>query len=538
MPCNPESPLRARLAAPLSELTARARTLHDDERGTISVLSVIVMLLLTMLLGMILNVGEQIDDKIKLQNAADAASYSSGVVMARGLNTLAFTNHLLSETFALTAYHREGRDRFAESLVPEILDRWEAVGRQLGLSEFETIRNIQPALSPKIQMERELVRNFGEMTAIKARLLLPAFEMILGIPETANGMNGVNPRQVADSHLIPQFQRAVVQAIAESSIAVSNEIAKRNTPGPNVKSTQCVIWSLQSNTNLAIDEHNPIERLLPALDPSTEGPDFRYLSSGEVFVYQEMARKRRDDLARHYLREWIDDDNYDLGPFERETLATGGRVSAKMSQFINLFRGFTCAKLAHLLNEEFPQSNLPHMLRQPLSRTDRAVFVQVPDLDGAGNVTGFHTEFHGAYLSQQKFLDLDYTFIGAVYRKQRPPTMPGMYRTPIKGDALAFSGFTVYLPRSRYVTTGGCPRFYGLMIDGWSGTTSCGTPAKDRWPEEWSLFSQNWAARMIPAASEGGLAAAVMNPNQLAPGVKLPNLKAMQLQDLKAVSFH
>ena len=68
--------------------------MHRDERGTISILSVVVLVMLTMLLGMILNVGEQMDDKIKLQNAADAATYSGSLVLTRGMNTLAFTNHL------------------------------------------------------------------------------------------------------------------------------------------------------------------------------------------------------------------------------------------------------------------------------------------------------------------------------------------------------------------------------------------------------------------------------------------------------------
>lgn len=517
------------------KVAGRARTLHGDERGTISILSVIVMLMLTMLMGMILNIGEQIDDKIKMQNAADAATYSSGVVIARGLNTIAFTNHLLSETLALTAYFREGRDRYAESLVPEILDAWKAISEQTGLSEFELIREMQPAINPKIQMELELVKTFSDMTAVKARVLLPPLEMILGVPETGAGAAATSEERAA-SHLIPLFQRTVVQAIPQSSRMITSEIARRNMPGANYAKTQAVMWNQRANPQATIDESKPLERLLPVLDPANEGPDVQYLSSGESYLYGEMARSRRDGLASHYLREWIDDDNFDLGPFERETLTTGGRVSGKMSRFISLFRGFTCAKLAKLMNEEYPSTNLPHMLRQPLDRNNRAILTQIESTDMSGQ--GAQKHFTGVLMPQQLYLDYDFTFVGAVYRPQRPPVMPGMYRIPIKGDAMAFARVSVYLPRPRYITSGGCPRFYGLTYDPFTGETGCNTPAFDAWPQEWSSFSQNWAAKLIPASSESVLALVKTNPRDKAPGVELPDLNSMQMQDFKALNFH
>ncbi|MCE9555866.1 MAG: Tad domain-containing protein, partial [Planctomycetes bacterium] len=89
----------------------RPLDLHRDEGGTISILSVFAVLLMAMLLGMVMNVGREVNNKVQMQNAADAATYSGGVVMSRGMNTLAFTNHLLCDTFALTAFMREARDR-------------------------------------------------------------------------------------------------------------------------------------------------------------------------------------------------------------------------------------------------------------------------------------------------------------------------------------------------------------------------------------------------------------------------------------------
>ena len=105
-----------------------SRRIHRDQRGAIAPLSVFAIFMFTILLVQIVNVGRQIDDKLRMQNAADASAYSGATVLARGMNALAFSNHMLCETFALVAYMREGRDRKSEQFVPEILDAWEAAG--------------------------------------------------------------------------------------------------------------------------------------------------------------------------------------------------------------------------------------------------------------------------------------------------------------------------------------------------------------------------------------------------------------------------
>src|SRR5262245_12855299 len=117
--------------------TQNLKNLHRDQSGSISLATVFALLLLTMLLGMVINDGRQVDNKIKLQNAADAATYSGGVVLARGMNSLAFSNHMLCEVFALTAFMREARDRHAEPLVPQILAAWNTIGPVLARSGFE-----------------------------------------------------------------------------------------------------------------------------------------------------------------------------------------------------------------------------------------------------------------------------------------------------------------------------------------------------------------------------------------------------------------
>ena len=55
--------------------------LHRDQQGTISIVSVFAVMFLAMLLGMVMNSGREVDGKIRMQNAADSAAYSGGVVL-------------------------------------------------------------------------------------------------------------------------------------------------------------------------------------------------------------------------------------------------------------------------------------------------------------------------------------------------------------------------------------------------------------------------------------------------------------------------
>jgi hypothetical protein len=491
----------------------KLRTLHRDQQGTISILSVIVLLLLTMLLGLVLNVGEQIDDKIRMQNAVDAATYSGGVVVTRGMNTIAFTNHLLSEVFALTAYFREGHDRYAESLVPEILDSWTLVTSQVARSKFQRIHDIQQALPAKIEMERAIVKAFGDMTAKKSQFLLPALEGILGQPEVARQQSAAggaqqNPQAAPQSHLIPVFQRQVVRSTAVAAHLLAQEVMRRHLLKRKTGTPFCILYTNSAIPGRSRDEADPYERIVPALDPSFEGPDFSSLNGSDAGIYQAAASRRRRELAVRYLADWNSDRDFDLGPFEKEQLSEGGRVSAKMSQFVNLWRGFTCAKLNQLLDVEFPRTNLPHMLRAAAP---------------------------GA--TQQQYLTHDFTFSGIMYNRQRKQTMPGMYRVATDGDAIAFAQVSLFVPRPRYQSLSPCPIWTCPSYDWWE-KLSCGSPCLDRWPTEWTLFNQNWAAKLIPTSPQTTLDMLRMNPQDIAPGVKPQQIGSMTVDDIKAVNTH
>jgi hypothetical protein len=152
--------------------------LSASRRARLDQLAAIFALLLTMLLGMVINTGRQIDSKIA-QNAADASTYSGGIVLARGMNSLAYTNHLLCEVMAMTAFLREGRDRHSDPLVPEILAAWDGIGPVLEVSNFQKFEELGRAIPQKTPLEQNMVTAYGDWMAASSEIVLPVVEAIL-----------------------------------------------------------------------------------------------------------------------------------------------------------------------------------------------------------------------------------------------------------------------------------------------------------------------------------------------------------------------
>lgn len=85
------------------------------EEGMISLVTIQAVLFLLILIGLVGNTGRIVSEKIEVQNGADAVAYSSGIVMARALNAVTASNHLIGELNALAvlqhALNGEGEDR-------------------------------------------------------------------------------------------------------------------------------------------------------------------------------------------------------------------------------------------------------------------------------------------------------------------------------------------------------------------------------------------------------------------------------------------
>lgn len=456
-----------------------------------SIVSVFTVLLLTILLGMVMNVGRAVDGKIRLQNAADAATYSGGVVIARGMNTLAFSNHLMCDVFALTAFMREARDRNAQQFAPPILDAWAAEAPVFGRSNFPKFEELSPAITQKVPLERELVRAFSDWAAAGSELILPTLEFILA------------------EELIPEYQRAVVLAFPDIAQQATLEIARRNGRPQNHRGELlAVLWR---TSGVPVGGSNELfDRSLPVVDPVLDMmPDqSRYLSR---------ARDQRRELARRYLGDW---NHQAMLFFDRQ---------AKMSQFGSLWRSFTCGQLEQLLDEN-EYKNLPFQIRTVRDEVvnNNAHLEQSFTFIGVAYWAPMRALLPGAFPNPLDADAVAFAQIRVFVPKRRlvwhydDPN----YRSPqllggIPGDFPELPGDEPEEPPEPEVG-----RWY---------------VGREYVREDWNLLNQHWKVQLVPATSPA--VPVVLQTQPPLPAfagrqVRLPRLSGLNIQDIQQISPH
>ena len=526
-------------------------------------MTVFTLLMFTMILVMIVNVGTHIDDKLKMQNASDAATYSGGVVLARGMNGLAFSNHLLSDVFAMTAFLREGRDRNAESLVPPVLDAWTFAGETLARAPFPKFSQLGAAIVDKVPKEQEAVTAYGELTAAASELSLPVFEHIL------------------EAQLIGEFQRSLLQTVPELAQSVTDEVARRHGLfGPSSQEGSSELqadYELQRGSQRAIlwrtsvlpvalgDESDPLIRTLPVVDPDPFQNDYPQLLDADVYL--EIALRQRRNVARRFLNDW----NFDrLRLFNHD---------AKMSTYFHLWRIATCGQLERLLNIEYPVTNVPMLLRftnvdEPMEHLIRRA--ESPDENTRLNRRR-DDDFPWVMNNLRDLVDLDdyiednFHFVGVTYRRHRTELGPGLFINPLTSDADAqtFSQISLFIPRPRKrlihvgeptiddgdgvdeVSLGGTFGFTSQLEVPRNRPPAVTPPDNDslervireRWllenyPTHWDLLNQNWMVQLIPATANRLPEILQTNPGGDFSNARLPNYGEDENNILKRVNTH
>jgi hypothetical protein len=410
------------------------------------------------------------------------------------MNTLAYTNHLLCDVFALTAYMREARDRQAESLTPQILDDWAKVGPFMATSEYPPFAELGQAISEKNVPERELVRTFGEWAAAASEMMLPVLEDILA------------------NRRIPEFQRALVQTTPGLAQAAMQETAQRHGAAwPRPVQLSGVLWR---TNNSPVGGFTEIERrTLPVVDPELDD-----LPNREDYIQD--ARTQRAVLSHRYLNDW---NNESLSVFDRD---------GKMSQFANLWRIRTCGQLNRLLDVEYPRTNLLFQIRTKVERIEAInphlerdfMFVGVvyrqklPDLIPGifKNPMGMDTQAYSQTMLYVPRRRLVWGMLGGT----PPVTPPQMAGVP---------GQSVVLP----------PR--GDVIPGVPGSAERIVvrqhPAP--FPDHWDLITQNWSTQLVPATASSLPAILSTPPSGLTiTSVTPPDLRDLSDQDIEWLSHH
>ncbi len=554
----------------LHRLQTRLAPLGRDERGTISIMTVITIFALTLVLGMVINAGREVDEKVRLQNAADAATYSGGVVMARGLNALAFSNHLEAEIFALVAFMRAGRDAGPQkdpttlNFENAILDAWNNVGQAFSKSSFPKFAKLGPAIQQKVPLEKDLVKTFLQMTELQSSLILGPLESILRGP---NVQAGGSPDPLGGA--IPRFQRAVVLTTPGAAQTVASEIARMHG---NMTSTgkisgleklhqrqplTAVLWRTNAMPISMGSEQDPQERTLPVFDPSPTGPD----ASATSVDYLELARCERRRWATTVMELWTE---YLLQPFYRgiPQWGPGGATSGKMSAMYWIWRIYTCGQLNKLLDQEYYGTNVPHVYRVPNNGFVGASGNCQPQpgvydcdcLIRGKSQNGVYGYRHYMYFNvNQAWLEQFHTFVGVVYWPRMSQTSPVFFRYPLSTDAIAFAQVSVFVPKARYLLfapwlTPGPPWLHQSGTDQYGNLQYANN--YDRWPQEWDqtlqtwipvwdVSNQNWIAKLSPATSDSVLTI-LQNPlaQQFAPNVRTPSLGSLTPASMRQINTH
>ncbi len=455
---------------------------HQFRRGSISIATVFALLLLAFLLGMVLNVARQVDNKIKLQNAADAATYSGGIVLARGMNSIAFSNHLLCEVFAMTAIMREARDRNAEQIVPEVLAAWDQMAPKLASAPtlpswpYPKFSAAGTAIPQKTPLEQEMVTRYSEWMAASSDLVLPVLENILY------------------QELIPQFQRDIVQATPQMAQTATARIAQQHTGRPlpfdlGRPQIEAILWRTMVDPVGGGGES--AEGTIPAVDPQSD------------FAYFLPALSTRNRYAKSYLDQW----NYVLmQPFDRY---------GKMSSFGGLWRGFTCGQLQQLFSE-FPDRNLPHMIRESPPQGD--------------------TNLHNRWLTK------NYHFVGVTYRRKLAAAIPRVFRDSLTADNQTFAQGSLFVPKQRPVDIGW---YWNTTLKQWEQGWVYGELwNQQRWgapSQRWDLWNQGWTFQLVPATADAVpsiLSQPPQSPRFANSSFDLPNLSNVSSLDLRLMTTH
>jgi len=73
-----------------------------DEDGKVAIVSIFAVLAIGGMIGLIVNTGQTVREKVELQTAADAAATTTTLWMARSMNAVTTANHLMGEATAVT----------------------------------------------------------------------------------------------------------------------------------------------------------------------------------------------------------------------------------------------------------------------------------------------------------------------------------------------------------------------------------------------------------------------------------------------------
>ena len=301
------------------------------------------------------------------------------------------------------------------------------------------------------------------------------------------------------------------------------------------------------------DEITPQNRTLPVVDPDPNELDYQQVDHAEEYLRHALQQRR--DISKRYLNDWN---------FDRLALF---RIGAKMSSFYPLWRTATCGQLEKLLNQDYPLTNLPLVMR----RTDdgremQGIINQAEGLDPTRRLSIINDFDHPMLMDNMRslvdlnnYIDRNFHFVGVVTRQHRPETGPGVFHNLLaaQSDAQTFSQVMLFIPRPRKVLGDRSARGNGVVsLGGTLGYTAevgmgaspgaSGRPVNifdeiwfvEGWPTNMDLFNQNWMVQLVPATTKNMPQILTANPGGSMSAFRMPNYANLPSRTLKQVSHH
>lgn len=432
------------------------RRLAADDRGAMTIVSMFATLLLTATLGMVMNMGRQLDAKMRMQNAADASVLAGGSLMARSMNAMAFCNHLVPDVMSLVAFFREAdakNMRRSSQRVSEILQAWKTVAPQFSSFNPSRLQALASAIPERADLEQAMVDQWMASVEISSTAILPSLEQVL----RPNG-------DASQRGLIPDFQISLYEATQTFVSEAPTKMAQEHLGG----NAQGALYGYQGVSPPA---NIPVA--------NTEGNA----------AYMSVAVQYRNSLARHYLDEL----NHDfLWYFDEE---------AKLSQFNAVWRWFTCAQLNTVLGEH-ANTNLPWVLDSQPSLVTPLIW---DSEQGAWVTADYEVMEHPAVnvstgdyndLGAMNFINQYFMFAGIVANPKISELSPRLFVNPFSSQTQAFAQVMIFIPRPRTV--------YGSENGGdvYAAPVASGNViVRQRRPIEINLYNQNWQAKLVPATA-------------------------------------
>lgn len=577
-----------------------AERIHRDQRGSLSIMGVFSIFFLTVLLGMIFNVGRQVDDKLRMQNAADAAAYSGTLTVSRGMNAISYSNHLLCEIFALTAYMREARldpnstelpdwDGEALAMYPQhlekhaiehqnnvrrsqglpplntlnggyegdVLDVWDLVARHafvelgnkagLGTLGYDKFVRLGKALSDKIPLERDMVRTFEPMAREHSRLTLSVFEYLLSGGDGDFPIENEDHRpRTPEGGLITRFQRSVVRFTPEMSQRVAQEIAERHGESTRNQHRGRDLTAVLYRTDASrFDEYREEERdtrLLPVIDPTFAGGDLSVSYSFDPRFFTDYSSLTDDQF---YFKKSYDTRTQLAKHYLQEWIYVWlDRYFTQRHQERRSGRargpyGRDVASLSQLANfwRIFTCAQLDKMLHEEFPKSNLPFVIRVKNRNNWDLRSG-----NPRFVPDQYALEEEYHCVAVVAWTHTRQFGPGIYRNPLNGDQRSIADDTyafTFAEAKFFLPT---PRYRCCPWGEWRFDSTTGTryfiTYYDNWPRDWSTFNQNWRTKLVPTWTVELPEMLARHPGGDVDDLTTPQLSNLTLQDIHLLNSH